>query len=156
MYTYKYYSQKVKATGQFDWPIHYVSWVQLVLFKNKCCLYVVDGLKFFFNIICLYVRLGETWLDFSGWMHVLSTYSSRSFLFRTVFVIFDQSIWWVLIRIATILTHCSLETPKKVFGKQCRPRSEAAEHGVWSGSPLFANSATIFLWEYLTLTIGHT
>ena len=27
------------------------------------------------------------------------------------------------------LTHCNLETPKRVFGKQCRPRSDAAEHG---------------------------
>ena len=25
------------------------------------------------------------------------------------------------------LTHCILETPKRVFGKQCRPRSDAAE-----------------------------
>ena len=28
------------------------------------------------------------------------------------------------------LTHCSWVTPKRVFGKQCRPRSEAAECGV--------------------------
>ena len=28
------------------------------------------------------------------------------------------------------LTHCSLETPKKVISKQCRPRSNAAERGV--------------------------
>ena len=45
----------------------------------------------------------------------------------------------------SVLTHCSLETPKRVFGKQCRPKSDATEHGIWSGSPLFANSATIFL-----------
>ena len=25
------------------------------------------------------------------------------------------------------LTHCSLETPKSVVGKQCKPRSDAAE-----------------------------
>ena len=24
-----------------------------------------------------------------------------------------------------LLTHCSLETPKRVIGKQCRPRSDA-------------------------------
>ena len=46
--------------------------------------------------------------------------------------------------------HCSLETTKRVIGKQCRPRSDATERGVWSGSPLFANSSTIFLEEYLT------
>ena len=28
------------------------------------------------------------------------------------------------------LTHCSLETPKRVTGKQCRPRSDAAGCGV--------------------------
>ena len=43
------------------------------------------------------------------------------------------------------ITHCSRETRKRVIGKQCRPRSDAAERGVWSGSPLFANSLTIFL-----------
>ena len=43
------------------------------------------------------------------------------------------------------LTHCSQETRKRVIGKQCRPRSDAAECGIWSGSPLFANSLAIFL-----------
>ena len=32
------------------------------------------------------------------------------------------------------LTHWSLEIPKRVTGKQCRPRSDAAKRGVWSGS----------------------
>ena len=51
------------------------------------------------------------------------------------------------------LTHCSLETPKRVIGKQCRPRSDAAECGVWSASALFANdSSTIFLYESHCLT----
>ena len=45
----------------------------------------------------------------------------------------------------TNLTHCSWETRKRVIGKQCRPRSDAAEHGVFSGSPLFANNLAIFL-----------
>ena len=44
-----------------------------------------------------------------------------------------------------LLTHCGLETPKRVTGKQCRPRSEAAERGIWSGSLMLANSSTIFL-----------
>ena len=43
------------------------------------------------------------------------------------------------------LAHCSLETPKSVTGKQCRPRSDAAERGVWSGSSQIANASTIFL-----------
>ena len=29
--------------------------------------------------------------------------------------------------IANQLTHCSLETPKRVIGKQCRPWSDATE-----------------------------
>ena len=44
-----------------------------------------------------------------------------------------------------LLTYCSRDTRKRVFGKQWRPRSDAAECGVWSGSPLFANSLAIFL-----------
>ena len=42
------------------------------------------------------------------------------------------------------LTHCSLETSKRVIDKQCRHRSDAAFCGVWSGSSLFANNSTIF------------
>ena len=47
--------------------------------------------------------------------------------------------------LADTLTHCSRETCKRVTGKQCRPRSEATECGIWSGSPLFATSIAIFL-----------
>ena len=57
-------------------------------------------------------------------------------LFRIV-----EKIW----QIVKLLTHCCLETPKRVIGKQCRPRSDAPECGIWSGSPLFANSSTFFL-----------
>ena len=54
------------------------------------------------------------------------------------------------------LTHCSWETPKRVSGKQCRPRSDAAECGIWSGSSLFANTSAIFLLEYLNLIASPT
>ena len=39
-----------------------------------------------------------------------------------------------------------------VIGKQCRPRLDATECGIWSRSPLFvfANSSAIFLQEYRT------
>ena len=37
------------------------------------------------------------------------------------------------------LTHISLVSHFWDIGKQCRPRSDAAECGVWSGSSLFAN-----------------
>ena len=45
----------------------------------------------------------------------------------------------------TGLSHCSLETPKRVIGKQCRSRSDTVERGIWLGSPLFANSLAVFL-----------
>ena len=54
------------------------------------------------------------------------------------------------------LIHCCLEIPKRVIGKQYRPRSDAAKRGVWSGSPLFANSLDIFLQEYHNLIAGCT
>ena len=50
------------------------------------------------------------------------------------------------------LTHCSRET----IGKQCRPRSDGAELGIWSTSSVFANSLAIFLKEYVILIAGHT
>ena len=49
--------------------------------------------------------------------------------------IIDFFIWFTV-------THFSMETPKMVIGKQCRPRSECS---VWSGLPLFAYSLAIFL-----------
>ena len=42
----------------------------------------------------------------------------------------------------TYLIRCSLEALTRAIGKQCRPRSEC---GICSGSPLFANTSTIFL-----------
>ena len=36
------------------------------------------------------------------------------------------------------LTHFSRKTPKRVICKQCRPRLDATECGIWSGSTLFA------------------
>ena len=36
-------------------------------------------------------------------------------------------------------THISLTSHFWDIGKQCRPRSDTAESGVWSGSSLFAN-----------------
>ena len=37
----------------------------------------------------------------------------------------------------TLWTHWRLVTAKRVTGKQCRPISDTAERGIWSGSPLF-------------------
>ena len=47
------------------------------------------------------------------------------------------------------LTHCSLETPQRLTGKQLWLRSDAAE------SPLFANKSTIFLYKYLNHIAWH-
>ena len=41
-------------------------------------------------------------------------------------------------RVVSHLTHLSLEFHTRDIGKKCRPRSDAAERGVWSGSTLFA------------------
>ena len=40
---------------------------------------------------------------------------------------------------ADSLTHIRLESHFWDIEKQCRPRSDTAERGVWSGSALFAN-----------------
>ena len=45
----------------------------------------------------------------------------------------DSLITWL------ILTHISLASHFWDIGKQCRPRSDAAERSVWSGSTLFAH-----------------
>ena len=37
-----------------------------------------------------------------------------------------------------VLTHLCIVSHKRAIGKRCRPKSDAAEHGVWSGSSLFA------------------
>ena len=42
-----------------------------------------------------------------------------------------------------LLTHISLASHKRDIGKKCRPRSGAAERGLWSGSTLFALSSDI-------------
>ena len=60
---------------------------------------------------------------------------------------------WIFFNL--LLIHWRLETPERVTGKQGRPRSDAAECGVWSGSPLFANRSTIFLQEYLHQIAWH-
>ena len=38
-----------------------------------------------------------------------------------------------------MLTHLSLASHKRDIGKQRKPRSDAAERGVWSGPTLFAS-----------------
>ena len=42
-----------------------------------------------------------------------------------------------------VLTYLSLASHKRDTSKQCRPRSDAAERGVWSGSTLFALNSEI-------------
>ena len=50
-----------------------------------------------------------------------------------------------------ILTHCSLKTPKRITGKQCRPRPDAAS----DQSLHCLHIVTIFLLEYLNHTAWH-
>ena len=51
-----------------------------------------------------------------------------------------------------ILTHLSLASEERDFGKQCGPRSDAAERGVWSGSTLFTLSTKLtghpYCWKW--------
>ena len=49
------------------------------------------------------------------------------------FVVMETILW-----LSVCLTHLSLATHKRDTGKQCRPRSDAAVCGVWSGSTLFS------------------
>ena len=65
---------------------------------------------------------------------------------------YQQVVEWA----CSILTHCNRETRKRVTGKQHRPWSDAAECGVWSGSPLFAKSLAIFLKEYVNFIVSCT
>ena len=53
----------------------------------------------------------------------------------------EQNFWvtWIFFDSANF-TYISLASHKKDTDKQCRPRSDAAEYGVWSGSTLFALS----------------
>ena len=44
-----------------------------------------------------------------------------------------------------ILTQLYQDSHKKDIGKQCRPRSDAAECGIWSGPVLFALNKWIFI-----------
>ena len=67
-----------------------------------------------------------------GWNYITLTHQCETFISSPS------------LRIRTfVLTHCSRETLKRVISKQCRPRSDAAECGVWSRSSLFANTSAI-------------
>ena len=78
-------------------------------------------------------RMWRSWFDCGdAWKHIfswsyLSLYSCLTKMFCSGYIF--QYIF----------------NPKRVIGKQCRPRSDAAECGIWSGSPLFANILAIFL-----------
>ena len=54
-----------------------------------------------------------------------------------------QCLRYCFARQNAVLTHLSLFSHKWDIGKQCRPRSDAAKRGVWSGSTLFALSSKI-------------
>ena len=80
-------------------------------------------------------------------MQKLLTFFSKNSSIHTVFT--DQ-------RFNDILTNDTISFEQLGPDKQCRPRSDATERGIWSGSPLFANSLAIILQEYLNLIAGRT
>ena len=102
-----------------------------------------------------------SWSDLKVWKHTTNVnLVNVLFAFNTESIAEESAYYrssnWVLWKYDCALTLCSLETPKRVFGKQCRPRSDAAERGAWSGSPLFANNSPFFLWEFRNRIAWHT
>ena len=83
-------------------------------------------------------------------LHTDTTYSfserTISFLQPGAQTVFKKTliicVYWLLcspfLMTALWLTHISLVSFLWDIDKQCKPRSEAAECGIWSGSPLFA------------------
>ena len=119
-------------------------WLSKVLTLKEPSKTVADDnihFSFFFNYFSEKARL-----DISCELSARQTIHMKC---QTLFEKYEK--WNVNSRMSTTavvsgtLTQCSRETRKRVFGKQCRPRSDATEHGVSSGSPLFANSLAIFL-----------
>ena len=74
-------------------------------------------------------------------------YSRKLFTFKFDFVIpykvlsiiYHPYVKLMFLECKNYLTHISLASLFGDLGKQCRPRSDATERGVWSGSDLFAN-----------------
>ena len=62
------------------------------------------------HTVCLYAKIDLKSLQDKCRQHKQTTFSDAGFF--------------------GISTHCSRETPQRVIGKQCRPRSDAAEHSV--------------------------
>ena len=58
-----------------------------------------------------------------------------------------KNAFFIHLLIFFMLTNSRLETPKRVIGKQCRPRSDAGQHAASDQGLQFANtcSSTIFL-----------
>ena len=59
--------------------------------------------------------------------HMCSEESRYFGLWSKLVTYTEQIIFTFTMNESWILTHCSLETPKRVIGKQCRPRSYATE-----------------------------
>ena len=123
--------------------------------RIKCLsIFRVNTLKAFFLEFCIMLetRLSEMidWhfgidacsVILDGVIIILPSYHFRTIYIKIVFLMYS---FVALLENLAILIHWRLKTPKGVTGKQCRPRSDATECGIWSGSPLFANSSTIIL-----------
>ena len=79
-------------------------------------------------------QLSVTWW-IAGFVWILN---KHVFFFGSVYNL-SGSLWNLFV----YLTHLSLASHKRDTGKQCRPRSDAEERGVWWGSLLFALSSEI-------------
>ena len=90
------------------------------ILKQQMCINVDEGLK--------------GWQRFRTkvWMLLEYPRTSTAAMVRRLFKI-RIALFYILIP----LTHLCPGPHKRDIGKQCRPRSDAAERGVWSGSTLF-------------------
>ena len=100
---------------------------QSVIALNKVFLYLLEapywGIIITRNIIFFHWEIKKVFM----WIHLLSTSlsvleNSGKFFYYFIQIVCGGNV-----------THCSRKTRKRVIGKQCRPRSDAAECGFWSG-----------------------
>ena len=104
----------------------------------RCPAYRING----YCSICWRTEMVQITLHGCACLSVLSlfAYGITDFFARCPSCVFNWSFYWWL---GVCLTHLNLASHKRDISKQCRPRWDAAERDVWSGSTLFALSTGI-------------
>ena len=110
-------------------------------FRRRCCLKIVDrrtsGRR---RRRTVSDHNSSSWAFSSGEL-IKQGLSNISFcplriLYNNKFIIMATSL--ETNPVVVTRSHFSLETPKRVTDKKCRPRSDATQCGIWSGSTLFS------------------